>query len=140
MDKCCSMISIYINPCVLGGDRGGGLKLLPPVPFTPTSRPFRRGSSLFVLCRLYNVSQYCKIFSFSPGSRHFGNPASCPFSSPLPYPSCPYSPRLPPPCPPPLMCGQYLSVSHVVFINFSFLNYISYCHYCLSSSLFYFFF
>ena len=39
---------------------------------------------------------YCKIlhnigkfFLFSPSSRHFGNPASCPFSSRLPYPSRP---------------------------------------------------
>ena len=40
-----------------------------------------------------------KFFSFSPGSRHFGNPASRPFSSHLPYPSRPYSPGLQPPVP-----------------------------------------
>ena len=43
-------------------------------------------------------------FSFSPSSRHFGNPASRPFSSRLPYPwtpPAPYSPWLLPLCPPP---------------------------------------
>ena len=52
-------------------------------------------SLVYVDCKmLHNIA---KFFSFSPGSRHFGNPASRPFSSRLPYPSRPYSPGLPAP-------------------------------------------
>ena len=38
-----------------GWGETGGLKLPPPVPFTPAFRPFPRGSRLFVLCQLHAI-------------------------------------------------------------------------------------
>ena len=75
----------------------GGLNLPPPVPFTLTPRPLPYGFP--PLCFIYIVRFYAILqkFSFSPGCRHFGNPASRCFSSRLLYTSCPYSPGLPPP-------------------------------------------
>ena len=57
-------------------------------------------ASLFSFyCRM--LRNNAKFFFFSPGSHDFGNPASRPFSSRLPYSSRPYSSGLPLPCPPP---------------------------------------
>ena len=90
--------------CDMSEGRQGGLKLLPPTPYTPTSCPLGllQGfwhTSLFYFCceMLCNIA---KFFSFSPGSCHFGNPASCPFSSHLPYPSCPLFSQAPTPLSP----------------------------------------
>ena len=90
---------------VLWGETGGSE--------TPASRTFYfrfpplfvgvPASLFYVDCKmLRNITRF---FSLSPGSRYFGNPASRPFSSRLPYPSRPYSPGLTPPCPPPLYCA-----------------------------------
>ena len=79
---------------------------------TPASRSFysrfpppSKGvpASLFYLyCKM--LRSIAKFFSFSPGSRHLGNPASRPFSSCLPCPSRPLLSRAPAPRPPPLNC------------------------------------
>ncbi len=47
-----------------------------PVPFTPGSRPFLSGSSLFELFLLQNITQCCTNFPISFGTRYLGNPAS----------------------------------------------------------------
>ena len=55
-------------------------RFLPPSLWVPTS--------LFYFC-CWMLRNIAKCFSFSPGSRHFGNPPSHPFSSRLAYPSRP---------------------------------------------------
>ena len=64
-----------------------------------------------------------KFFSFSPGSRHFGNPASCPFSSRLPYPSRPLFSGAPAPLSP-FTLMKYMCALQQVFIEF-FLRFLS---------------
>ena len=78
------------------GGRLGGLKLPPPEPFAPASRPLPKGFPpllFYVYCKmLYNI---VKFFSFSPGFRHLGNSAS-PLSPPASrIPPAPYSPGRP---------------------------------------------
>ena len=84
--------------------RQGVLKLLPPVPITPASAPFTVGVPAFLFylyCKLlHNIT---KFFSFSPGSHHFGNPASRPLSAHLLHTSRPLFSWAPAPCPPPLV-------------------------------------
>ena len=58
---CTTFLCNILVPLYCGG-RQGGLKLPPPVPFTPASHSFRRGSRLFVLFLLWNVMQHCEIF------------------------------------------------------------------------------
>ena len=78
-----------IEATLVGGDRGGGGSE------TPASRSFYSRfppppvgvpASLFYFYfkMLRNIANF---FSFSSGSRHFGDPASRLFSSRLPYPS-----------------------------------------------------
>ena len=72
---------------------------------TPASRTFYSrfpplsvgipDSLFYVNCKM--LRNIAKFFSFSPGSRHFRNPASRPFSSRLPYPSRPLFSRAPAP-------------------------------------------
>ena len=83
---------------IVGGHRG--CETPASRSFTPASHPLLQGFP--PLCSISIVKCYTimqKIFSFSPGSRHFGNPASCPFSPCLLTPTAPYSPGLLPSVP-----------------------------------------
>ena len=86
----------YLFPC---GGRQGGLKLLPPVPFTPASRPRLKGFP--PLCSIYIVKCYAILQNFSLFSRF-----------PPPWESCFPPFPLPPPVPllPPILPGSHPSV------------------------------
>ena len=76
--------------------RQGGLKLPPPIPFTPTSRPLRKGFP--PLCSIYIVKCYAILQNFSLFS---GFPPSWESRFPS-FPSCPLFSWAPAPCPPTL--------------------------------------
>ena len=84
------------NVSSIRGGKEGVLKLPPPVPFTPVSGPLIRGSFLFVLFLLWNVTQYCEIFPiFLPVPPTLGNIWLPALSPPASY--SPVLPLLPPP-------------------------------------------
>ena len=96
---------VHVLPQLQGyisGGRQGGLKLPPPVPFTPASRPLPKW--LPPLCSIVIVKCYTILQNFSPFL-----PVPATLGIPLPAHSpptshtspAPYSPGLPPPCPPP---------------------------------------
>ena len=85
----------------------GGLKLPPPVPWTPPPALFHTGSSL---CSISVIKGYAMLQNFSQFllvSRLLGNPASRPLSSRLPYPFCPLLSRPPNPLSPSTPPGHH---------------------------------
>ena len=112
-----NIVRSYVDMFSVWEGGQGGLNLLFPVPFNPSSRPVFVGSRLFVFFRLWNIVQCCIIFPFfsrypPPWESRFPPPLS-----PFPYTSCPLFSRSSTPCPPPRvwLFGLLLAWSLVCF-------------------------
>ena len=117
VDKKCTRKSRKARSWHWSGGGKGGLKLPPPVPWIPASRPIPYGFPplfYFYYKMLYNVA---KFVSISPG---LPPPWESRFLPPLLPPPVP----LPPPCPPPHCSGRrsFSTTKHTFMVSLSDLS------------------